>query len=302
MALPEIYVDPVGASIERWLASHPDRTATTYRESLMLAVRVMHHGAVGVEDVDWQGFDDAHLAALRESMLMRHGYAPATVNRVMAAIRSLAQRLRRDHLIDGDRLAALNSVKGVPRAGVRKRIGLTVNEQRLVWNACTEVRAPRFHRAILSLMLAGGLRSHEVIGVIGSRDPLVEPTGNAGVWAVKVMGKGRKLRTVYLRGASARDVACFVRMSDGDDRHGFYTPLTKAILVARCRELARKARVRIFTPHDLRRTFATNMLRRTDIVTVQKMMGHADPKQTADYDIRDEERMIGVSFDPWGEG
>lgn len=300
MALPEVYVNPVGASIERWLASYPPRTAETYRESLLLAVRVIAAGDINPTDVDWRRFDDAMLARLRETMVRQ--YAPNTINRTMAAIRSLAQRLRRDRLINGDQLAALNSVKTLPRTRVHARVALSPAEQRLVWNACREMRAPIFHQAIVALMLAGGLRSDETIGLVNGRgvEAITNVECDNEVWSIRVLGKGRKERAIYLRGNARNAVVAFFRWKSGDDRHGYYTPLTTAILVARCREIARKARVRMFTPHDLRRTFATNMMRRADIGLVQQMMGHADPKQTADYDIRNEERLASASFDPWG--
>ncbi|MGW8285527.1 MAG: tyrosine-type recombinase/integrase [Candidatus Deferrimicrobiaceae bacterium] len=45
-----------------------------------------------------------------------------------------------------------------------------------------------------------------------------------------------------------------------------------------------------FSPHDLRRTFASEMLNAgAYIATVQKMMGHVDPATTAWYDRRGEE-------------
>ena len=48
-----------------------------------------------------------------------------------------------------------------------------------------------------------------------------------------------------------------------------------------------------FTPHDLRRTFAGEMLDAgVDLVTVQKLMGHASPVTTSRYDRRDEKTKM----------
>ena len=53
------------------------------------------------------------------------------------------------------------------------------------------------------------------------------------------------------------------------------------------------AKVKAFTPHDLRRTFAGEMLDAgVDLVTVQKLMGHASPVTTSRYDRRDEKTKM----------
>ncbi len=54
-----------------------------------------------------------------------------------------------------------------------------------------------------------------------------------------------------------------------------------------------QARVKPFTPHDLRRTFAGEMLDAgVDLVTVQHLMGHASPVTTSRYDRRDEKSKM----------
>ncbi|RPI67989.1 MAG: site-specific integrase [Geobacteraceae bacterium] len=53
---------------------------------------------------------------------------------------------------------------------------------------------------------------------------------------------------------------------------------------------ARKARVKPFTPHDLRRTFVSKLLGAgVDIAIVAKMAGHSNIQTTARYDRRPEE-------------
>ena len=67
-------------------------------------------------------------------------------------------------------------------------------------------------------------------------------------------------------------------------------PMTADAVLKIVRRRGKQACVDEFSPHDFRRTFCSDLLDAgTDIVTVQKLAGHASPVTTAKYDRRGEE-------------
>lgn len=113
-------------------------------------------------------------------------------------------------------------------------------------------------------------------------------------------GKGGQDRTVYLpsvasalvedwlvvRGKSPGPLLCPIRKGGRLELRRM-TPQAVLLIV---QKRALEAGVASFSPHDFRRTFCSDLLDAgTDIVTVQKLAGHASPVTTAKYDRRGEE-------------
>jgi integrase len=143
-------------------------------------------------------------------------------------------------------------------------------------------------------MYSGGLRREEVTTL-----NVADYDGESGKLIVR--GKRSKVRTAYLvEGAMAalkdwlavrgdQPGPLFLAVNKGGHlKHGRrLTPQAIYSLLAR---RAEHAEVESFTPHDLRRTFVSDLLDAgVDIVTVARMAGHSNVQTTARYDRRPEQ-------------
>jgi integrase len=142
-------------------------------------------------------------------------------------------------------------------------------------------------------MYTGGLRREEVITLdLANYDP---ESGR-----LVILGKRQKERTAYLingaadaladwlaiRGAAAGPLFLAINKG-GAIQPGRLTPQAVYNILAK---RAAAASVAEFSPHDLRRTFVSDLLEAgADIATVAKMAGHSNVQTTARYDRRPEQ-------------
>ena len=162
--------------------------------------------------------------------------------------------------------------------------------------------------AVLALLYGSGLRRAEVAGV-----------GMDGIsWkdcSVRVLGKGNKERTVFMPGGTVAAVRAWLEYR-GNGAGPLVTQVYKAghvrlsgitdqlvYHIVRKRHL--EAGVEAFTPHDLRRSFISEMLDEgVDIATVARQVGHSNVQTTAKYDRRDQKAQqrgvlrLEVPFEP----
>jgi integrase/recombinase XerC len=140
-----------------------------------------------------------------------------------------------------------------------------------------------FERAMLLLMLTAGLRRSEV-GAIRLEDVDLENE------ALLVRGKGAKQRMVPLMPQTAEAIRNYLAARPNVDQpYLFLSPqgqrLANDFLNRTLRRiLARAGLAKRITPHMLRHTFATHLVRNgVDVRTVQELLGHSDLETTANY-------------------
>jgi site-specific recombinase XerD len=204
------------------------------------------------------------------------GAAPLTVRRKLACLSSFFGFLEDMGHIRG------NPARRLPLPKVEQPVPVCLNEedvQRLV-----AVANKPHQRAMVTLLVTTGLRRSELVGI--TLDDLDFEHSQ-----LLVHGKGAKERMVPLSDATVEALRVYLehRPTHSCNRL-FVSPLGHALAgraVNRALErLLRKAGLsdRGITPHKLRHTFATQLIRRgVDVRTVQELLGHADLETTARY-------------------
>jgi integrase len=119
--------------------------------------------------------------------------APGTINLRLGAVRRLAYEASECGLLSADLAAGIRRVKGLKKLGVRLGNWLTAEQAHVLWQAPDRERLKgKRDRALLALLLACGLRRHEVaeltFGHLQQRE---------GHWAiVDLSGKAGHVRTI----------------------------------------------------------------------------------------------------------
>ena len=235
----------------------------------------------------------------------RHGAAPATMNRRIAAVRGLFEYavitgLRADSPVpaarrsSGLRAARRGMLGHAGRAG--QRGGRLVREQRRLPESLEPAEVAAFtaglstcrDRAMVLLMLLGGLRAAEVRN-------LRLADADMGLRRVRVVGKGGRERVVPVDGAFFAELAAYLRL---ERPRGLATaecfvvlrgptagqPMTEAGMRRIFRTHRGSPGAGRVRPHRLRHTYGTGLADAgIDLLVLRDLMGHVSPETTAGY-------------------
>lgn len=225
----------------------------------------------------WDVLRYQHLAYVR-AQAIDLGYAPATVNRWLAAMRGV---VRQAWLLGYTSAEQYERARQVPPAhGARLPKGRCLSREEV---KALLVNVSPGDACAYGLMYGAGLRVAEVCGL-----DVEDASPERG--EVRVVGKGNKERVVPLPPVTRRFLEAFM-VERGSEPGPLFRRLHPNTLASRLGAVSERLGMTRATPHDLRRTFATLLLDAgEDLALVQGLMGHADPRTTARYDRRPEGR------------
>lgn len=263
-------------------------------------------GLLGYSDprsIQWSKLRYEHLVAIR-TKLSESNLSHTSVNTFLCAVRGAAKAAWSLGLMTSEDYTRIAAVKGLRGSRLPSGRALSAGEVTALFNACDddESAAGRRDAAILALLLGAGLRRAECAD-LNLSDYTREDQ------SVKVRGKGDKQRLMPLgetadqavndwltvRGVWSGSLLCRVRKDGAIEQQSITAQAIYKALAKRGRE----SRVARFSPHDLRKTYASGLIDISgDISTVSRLLGHASVDTTSIYDRRGEtaKRKVAASL------
>lgn len=271
----------------------------TMRSCLNTMARTM-----GYEDLQafpWADLRRQHLQLMRET-LSQAKRSPATINLYLSALRGVALEAWGMGLIDTTSYQHIKNVRPVRGSRLARGRALDSDESQLLLRTCEQDKACSGVRdaAILSIMLGCGLRRSEVVSLDMEHVDWSKE-------AIKVLGKGNKERLSFMPDGTVERLKRWVKEVRGDDPGALFTRirrhddvtsdrLTDQAIYYILQKRQQEADLNAVAPHDLRRTYATNLLNKNvDLLTVKEAMGHANLATTQQYDMRGHEELKKAS-------
>lgn len=283
------------ALLEAFLAGRSPRTMEAYRADLEVfrAFAGVVSVAEAVEALLRLPHGEANRVALAyRAYLLEAGLAPATVNRRLAALRSISSLARRLGYVawalevENVRSTPYRDTRGPGLDGFRRLL------HELEARGAKDAKAKR-DRAALRLLFDLGLRRAEVVALDVEDVDLLRST-------VSIIGKGHREKTLLTLPALTRDALAAWLEELGSNTGAVFVHLSRSSSSARLRiqsltrivkDLGKRAGVDV-TPHKLRHTAITQLLTLTngDVTAVREFSRHSDIRTVMIYDDRRQNR------------
>jgi site-specific recombinase XerD len=251
-------------------------------------------GRCDAYSLQWGALRYQHTAAVR-AVLSEH-YAHTTANRILSSLRGVLKTSWRLGVMPTEEYQRAVDIAAVKGESLPRGRAIKQGELHALFHVCTQDHSILGTRdtALFAVLYGAGLRRAEVVDLdVSDYEP------ETGALTVR-HGKGNKARVGYATNGSRTAIDNWLKVR-GEQPGPLFLPVlkgsrmiqrrlsTQAVLKI-LRTRAAQAGVRNVSPHDFRRSFISDLLDRgADIVTVQKLAGHANVTTTARYDRRGED-------------
>jgi integrase len=274
-----------------------DKSRRVQQSGLAAILLLMNDSDGGLPDnlvmtFPWHELRFQHTQAIR-SRLVEAGYATATINSRLSALRGVLHACWKLGLMSAEDYHSAVDVKNVKGQRLMPGRDIPPDELRAMLLSCyTDGIKGIRDLAVLGLLATTGLRRAEFSALDLS-------DYNRETGALKVVGKGRKERLVYVTNTTRTLLDRWLKYRGQQPGPLFYA-IRKGGYMTRARMKAEAAYdmvkyraeacgLETVSPHDFRRTFIGNMLDAgVDTVTLAKITGHASSDMLSVYDRRPE--------------
>lgn len=250
----------------------------------------------------WEQLNDNIVNLAIDKMLNRQ-QAPATINTKLCALKGVAKRLWIQERIDGKVFQLISDIKNVRGSRLSHGRMLTDDEIKKLFEFTDSQNKLRQVRdaAIFAVMIGTGLRRSEVAKLTVDNLHLEEK-----VPFLRVIGKGNKERQLPIPAITLHRLKDWIEVQ-GNRKGALFVqilknetltqkPLTGISIYNICEEYAKKAGMKSWSPHDLRRTCASKILSMgVDLTTARDFLGHTSIATTQLYDKRSLKRLEDVA-------
>jgi site-specific recombinase XerC len=290
-----------------------DKSRASIHDALKRVIRVLNFRnpetgeLVTVEQFPWEKIRYRHMMAIRSRLASSkksivvdgvvtevevRPLSPSTVNHTLSAVRGILDVAWKQRKITTNDYQRARSVKGIRGSRVEAGRHIKSKEIAKLFQMCGNGISGVRNGAVLAVLYGCGLRRSEVAGAMVQDLELDKKS-------LKIIGKGNKQRRLFLPPGTFQAVVDWMELRGPAPgpifvaltRYGKITdrPITDEAIRKIVSKIERAARVKHISPHDFRRTYVGDLLEKgVDVVTVQKLAGHASPTTTARYDRRNE--------------
>ena len=248
--------------------------------------------------IPWHELERHHVLAILQK-LKNSGKAPSTIKSYLSLIKGVAREAWAQQRISTDTYAHIKDIRPPRGSRLPKGRALSAGEvQKLLQTCCADTRCRGLRdAAIVAVMVGCGLRRAELVALQYSDIVFRERS-------LRIIGKGNKERIAYLPDFAWTLIEQWIEQVRGDYQGSLFTRIRvgddvtdQGLSVSGLVKILESRRqdalwVEAFSPHDLRRTFASQLLdQNVDLNTVRDLMGHSSITTTQNYDHRSRKRI-----------